>query len=96
MSDGTLADVPVALDEQAAVTALGTATVGISAGVVSGVSVASYAGAGGALGVGVLTAVGSAWLGTRVLWSRIARRWAREVEVLTQTASEPPDEPITP
>jgi hypothetical protein len=94
---GTRVDVLVARDDQAMVTVMGAATVGLVAGIIAGINVASYAGGAGAAGVGIVAGVGSAWLATRLLWSRIARRWAREADVLTQTASEAADpEPHEP
>jgi hypothetical protein len=85
--NGTRVDVLVARDDQAAVTVIGTVISGIILGLAAGIGAASIVPVWGALGIGIVAAAGSAWLGTRVLWSRMARRWSAEANVLAETAT---------
>ena len=86
---GTRIDLTVARDDEAAVTAIGVGFAGVVAGVaaaiaaVNGLHLIPVVG----IGIGAVTAIAGAWTGTRLLWSRVARRWARKTDALMQTIS---------
>lgn len=89
-STGTRIDLTVARDDEAAVTAIGVGFAGLVAGVAAAFAAANglHVGALVGIGIGAVTAIGGAWAGTRLLWSRAARRWARKTHAWMETVGE--------
>jgi hypothetical protein len=87
---GTRIDLTVARDDEAAVTAIGVGFAGLVAGVAAGIAAAQglHVGPLAGIGIGAVTAIGGAWAGTRLWWSRAARRWARKTDALMETIGE--------
>jgi hypothetical protein len=87
---GTRIDLTVARDDEAVVTAIGVGFAGLVTGVVVAIAAANglHLGPLAGIGIGAVTAIGSAWAGTRLLWSRAARRWARKTDALMETIGE--------
>jgi hypothetical protein len=87
---GTRIDLTVARDDEAAVTAIGIGFAGLVTGVaaaiaaVNGLHLIPSVG----VGIGAVTAIAAAWAGTRLWWSRAARRWARKTDALMETIGE--------
>jgi hypothetical protein len=87
---GTRVDLTVARDDQAAVTAIGVGFAGLVAGVATAIAAANglHVGALAGVGIGAVTAIGGAWAGIRLVWSRASRRWARKTDALMETIAE--------
>jgi hypothetical protein len=87
---GTRIDLMVARDDEAAVTAIGVGAAGLVTGIAAAIAAANglHVGVLAGIGIGAVTAIGGAWSGTRLLWSRAARRWARRTDALMETIGE--------
>jgi hypothetical protein len=87
---GTRIDLMVARDDEAAVTAIGVGAAGLVTGIAAAIAAANglHVGVLAGIGIGAVTAIGGAWAGTRLLWSRAARRWARRTDALMETIGE--------
>ena len=87
---GTRIDLTVARDDEAAITAIGAGVAGLVIGVATAIAAANglHVGALAGVALGVVTAIGGAWAGTRLLWSRAARRWARKTDALMESIRE--------
>jgi hypothetical protein len=88
--DGTRIDLTVARDDEAVLTAMGAGAAGAIAGVAAGYFVANalQVVAFGEVVVSAVTAIGGAWAAMRLLWPRVARRWAKKTDALMQSISE--------
>ena len=86
----TRIDLTVARDDEAAVTAIGVGFAGLVTGVA--VSIAAVASLHVipvvGIGIGAVAAIGGAWAGMRLVWSRAARRWARKTDALMKAISD--------
>jgi hypothetical protein len=87
---GTRIDLTVARDDEAALTVIGVGFAGLVAGVAAAIAAAQglHVGALAGVGIGAVTAIGGAWAGTRLWWSRAARRWARKTDALMESIGE--------
>jgi hypothetical protein len=87
---GTRIDLTIARDDEAAIKAIGVGFAGLVSGVAVAIATAKglHLGALAGVGIGAVTAIGGAWAGTRLLWSRAARRWARKTDELMETIGE--------
>lgn len=87
---GTRIDLTIARDDQAAVTVIGVGAVGLVAGIAAGIMAANglHVGVLAGIGIGAVTAIGGAWAGTRLLWSRAARGWAKKTDALMETIND--------
>ena len=87
---GTRIDLMIARLDEALLTFMGAEFVGIVTGVaagiaaVSGFDIAPLSG----VAVGAIAAIGVGWAGTRMLWSRAARRWAGRTNALMESITE--------
>lgn len=87
---GTRIDLMIARGDEAVLTFMGAEFVGIVTGAVvavaavSGLDIAPLAG----VAVGAVAAIGVGWAGTRMLWSRAARRWAAKTNALMDVIRE--------
>jgi hypothetical protein len=87
---GTRIDLTVARDDEAAVTAIGVGVAGLLTGVAAAIAAATgmHVGPLAGIGIGAVTAIGGAWAGTRLLWSRASRRWARKTDAMMEAIGE--------
>ncbi len=86
----TRIDLLVARDDQAVLTAIGAAFVGLGAGALAGVAVGAqlHAGLLAGFGAGAAAGVAAMWASARVLWTRAARRWSARAESVTAVVAE--------
>jgi hypothetical protein len=90
-ANGTRVDVLVAREDQAALTIMGGIFAGIAAGVALAVGTAGALHVGPAVAVGAVGAISGSWASTRLMWSRIARRWSRTANDLAETIADTVD-----
>lgn len=88
--NGTRIDLMIARDDEAILKAMAAGLAGLVTGwLATGIAIDIGP---AAVAVGGITAIGTAWAGARLLWSRAARRWAEKTNTLMETITEAADD----